>query len=103
MIRTFADSRTRQVFARDRVPEFSSELQRAAWKKLAILHAAGSLQDLRVPPAGRRGHILFLDVRSGRQGGHGGIAAGARVTGCAAGSPDGRVLTLGQRRPYSGA
>jgi proteic killer suppression protein len=53
MIRTFADSRTRQVFARDRVPDFSSETQRAAWKKLAILHAAGSLQDLRVPPGNR--------------------------------------------------
>jgi proteic killer suppression protein len=53
MIRTFADSRTRQVFARDRVPGFSSEIQRAAWKKLAILHAAGSLQDLRVPPGNR--------------------------------------------------
>ncbi len=53
MIRTFADSRTRQVFARGRVPDFSSEVQRAAWKKLAILHAAGSLQDLRVPPGNR--------------------------------------------------
>lgn len=63
MIRTFADSRTRQVFARDRVPEFSSELQRAAWKKLAILHAAGSLQDLRVPPGNR------LERLSGRREG----------------------------------
>lgn len=53
MIRTFADSRTRQVFARDRIPGFSSELQRAAWKKLSILHAAGSLADLRVPPGNR--------------------------------------------------
>lgn len=53
MIRTFADARTRQVFSRDRIPGFSPELQRAAWKKLAILHAAGSLQDLRVPPGNR--------------------------------------------------
>ncbi len=35
------------------MPDFSSEVQRAAWKKLAILHAAGSLQDLRVPPGNR--------------------------------------------------
>lgn len=53
MIRTFADARTRQVFSRDRIPGFSLELQRAAWKKLAILHAAGSLGDLRVPPGNR--------------------------------------------------
>lgn len=63
MIRTFADSHTRQVFARDRVPDFSSALQRAAWKKLAILHAAGSLQDLRVPPGNR------LEKLSGRREG----------------------------------
>jgi toxin HigB-1 len=53
MIKTFADEQTRQVFARERVPAFGSELQRAAWKKLAILHAAESLQDLRLPPGNR--------------------------------------------------
>ena len=63
MIRTFADSRSKRVFARDRVPDFSSELQRAAWKKLAILHAAGALPDLRVPPGNR------LEKLSGRRGG----------------------------------
>jgi proteic killer suppression protein len=63
MIRTFADSRARQVFARDRVADFSSEPQRAARKKLAILHAAGSLQDLRVPPGNR------LERLSGRREG----------------------------------
>lgn len=63
MIRTFADSRTRQVFTRDRVQEISAELQRAAWKKLAMLHAAGSLHDLRVPPGNR------LEKLSGRREG----------------------------------
>jgi len=53
MIKTFANEQTMRVFARDRVPAFSAELQRAAWKKLVILHAAGSLQDLRVPPGNR--------------------------------------------------
>ena len=43
--------------------DFSPELQRAAWKKLAILHAAGSLQDLRVPPGNR------LEKLSGRREG----------------------------------
>ncbi|TVQ20042.1 MAG: type II toxin-antitoxin system RelE/ParE family toxin [Spirochaetaceae bacterium] len=53
MIRSFADEQTRRVFARERVRAFGSELQRSAWKKLAALHAAGSLQDLRVPPGNR--------------------------------------------------
>ena len=63
MIRTFADARTRRVFGRDRVPDLSVELQRSAWKKLAILHAAGSLRDLRVPPGNR------LEKLSGRREG----------------------------------
>ena len=53
MIKSFGDERTRRVFARERVSAFSPDLQRAAWKKLAVLHAAGSLQDLRVPPGNR--------------------------------------------------
>lgn len=53
MIKSFADEQTRRVFARVRVPAFGPALQRAAWKKLAILHAAGALQDLRVPPGNR--------------------------------------------------
>ncbi len=48
-----ADDQTRQVFARERVSAFGPALQRAACKKLAILHAAGSLQDLRLPPGNR--------------------------------------------------
>ncbi len=53
MIRSFANKDTERVFARERVPRFAVEVQRAAWKKLAVLHAAGSLQDLRVPPGNR--------------------------------------------------
>ena len=45
------------------MPDVSRKLQRAAWKKLAILHAAGSLQDLRVPPGNR------LEKLSGRRQG----------------------------------
>jgi proteic killer suppression protein len=63
MIRSFANERTRRVFARDREPAFSQQLQRAAWKKLAMLHAAGSLADLRVPPGNR------LEKLSGRREG----------------------------------
>lgn len=53
MIRTFATADTERVFWRMRCRRFSPELQRAAWKKLAIVHAAGSLQDMRVPPGNR--------------------------------------------------
>ena len=63
MIRTFADWRTERVFARERVSVFAPDLQRAAWKKLAILHAAGAIQDLRVPPGNR------LEKLSGRRQG----------------------------------
>lgn len=63
MIRTFADGRTERVFGRQRVAGFSPEFQRAAWKKLAMLHAAGSLQDLRVPPGNH------LEKLSGRREG----------------------------------
>jgi len=67
MIRSFANERTRRVFSRDREPAFSPPLQRAAWKKLAVLHAAGSLADLRVPPGNR------LEKLSGRRQGQHGI------------------------------
>jgi addiction module HigA family antidote len=63
MIRSFADDRTRRVFVRERVPAFSPRSQRAAWKKLAILHGAGSLADLSEPPGNR------LEELSGRREG----------------------------------
>lgn len=50
MIRTFRDKQTERLFRRERVKKFARPLQRAAMKKLAILHAAVSLEDLRVPP-----------------------------------------------------
>jgi proteic killer suppression protein len=53
MIKSFADEQTRRVFLRERVSAFGPDLQRSAWKKLAILHAAGSLKDLRLPPGNR--------------------------------------------------
>ncbi len=64
MIKSFADEQTRRVFGRERVSAFGPDLQRAAWKKLAVLHAAGSLQDLRLPPGNR------LEKLAGRREGH---------------------------------
>ena len=65
MIKSFADEQTRPVFSRERVPALGAELQRAAWKKLAILLAAGALQDLRVPPGNRLEKLV-----GGREGQH---------------------------------
>ena len=53
MIRTFSDKRTREVFERNYVKAFSPDLQRSALRKLEILNAALTLEDLRVPPGNR--------------------------------------------------
>ena len=53
MIRSFRDQQTGNIFRRDRVKRFSPDVQRAALRKLAILDAAESLDDLRVPPGNR--------------------------------------------------
>lgn len=52
-IQSFVDSATERVWMRKHVPRFGVELQRAAHKKLRLLNAAGTLNDLRVPPGNR--------------------------------------------------
>lgn len=53
MIETFADGDTERVFQRVSVKRFSPVLQRSALRKLLILDAADTLQDLVIPPANR--------------------------------------------------
>ena len=53
MIRSFCDKRTREVFERIYVKAFSPDLQQAALRKLEIVNAAMTLDDLRVPPGNR--------------------------------------------------
>ena len=53
MIKSFADADTERLFKRERVRRFPAELQRAMLRKLVILDAAESLDDLRVPPGNR--------------------------------------------------
>jgi proteic killer suppression protein len=53
MIRSFRDHRTKEVFERIYVKAFSSDLQRIALRKLEIINAATTLEDLRVPPGNR--------------------------------------------------
>jgi proteic killer suppression protein len=53
MIRSFRDRETERVFRRDRTRKLAPDVQRTAQRKLAVLDAAESLQDLRVPPGNR--------------------------------------------------
>ena len=53
MIRTFRDRKTEDVFRRERVRALHPDVQRLAQRKLVMLDAAESLQDLRLPPGNR--------------------------------------------------
>lgn len=53
MIHSFADEPTRRVWAREHVRQFNPEMQRAAQKKLRLLNAAETINDLRIPPGNR--------------------------------------------------
>lgn len=64
VIRDFADKETERVFRRQRVPSLAPDLQRRVHRKLLLLDAAESLEDLRVPP-GNRLELLRGD-RSGQ-------------------------------------
>lgn len=53
MIRSFRDKETERVFLRETRTKFGRAIQRAALRKLLILDAAETLDDLRVPPGNR--------------------------------------------------
>jgi proteic killer suppression protein len=53
VIKSFRDKDTQRVFERQRVRRWSLELQRVALRKLLILDAAETLDDLRSPPGNR--------------------------------------------------
>ncbi|HEV7242598.1 MAG TPA: type II toxin-antitoxin system RelE/ParE family toxin [Thermoanaerobaculia bacterium] len=53
MIRTWADDEAEKLFNRQRSRRLPSDLQRVALRKLLMLDAATTLDDLRVPPANR--------------------------------------------------
>jgi proteic killer suppression protein len=58
MIRSFADRDAEDVWQRIPVRRWSVDLQRAAYRKLLIIDAAESLDDLRVPPGNRMEKLL---------------------------------------------
>jgi toxin HigB-1 len=53
VLRSFRDKDTAGVWARQHSRKLAKEVQRAALRKLLILDAAESLDDLRVPPGNR--------------------------------------------------
>ena len=53
MVKSFRDRATEDVFGRIYVKRFSQDLQRTAYRKLLLLDAAESLDDLKVPPGNR--------------------------------------------------
>ena len=53
MIRSFGDRATERLFHREPGRKFARPLQRVALRKLLLLDAAESLEDLRVPPGNR--------------------------------------------------
>lgn len=53
MIQSFADEATRKVWDREHVKQFGPDLQRIAQRKLRMLNAAETINDLRIPPGNR--------------------------------------------------
>ena len=53
MIRTFGNKETERLFNRESVNRFPPPVRRPALRRLLLLDAAESLDDLRVPPGNR--------------------------------------------------
>ncbi len=53
VIRSFRDTATDRLWSRQRVKRFDSRIERVALRKLVMLDAAETLEDLRVPPGNR--------------------------------------------------
>jgi len=53
VLRSFADDLTERVWERQRVRSLHPDIQRVALRKLAVLDAAETLADLRIPPGNR--------------------------------------------------
>ncbi len=51
MIKSFADKETEKVFNREFSKRLPPDIQRIARRKLEVLNAAESLEDLRIPPS----------------------------------------------------
>jgi toxin HigB-1 len=65
VLRLFRDKDTDAIWRRQRSRRLDGPTQRAAWRKLAMLDAAETLADLRVPPGNR-----LEKLSGGRAGQH---------------------------------
>ena len=65
MIQSFANKEAELVWNRAHVRKFGSDLQRIANRKLLILDAAETIDDLRIPPGNR-----LEQLHGSRQGQH---------------------------------
>ena len=65
MLRSFGDKDTERVWRRERSRNLDQPTQRAAHRKLLIMDAADTLDDLRVPPGNR-----LEKLRGDRRGQH---------------------------------
>jgi proteic killer suppression protein len=62
VVRSFRSKETRRLWLRHYSSRLPAELHRIAWRKLAMLDAADTLSDLRMPPGNR------LERLSGERG-----------------------------------
>jgi proteic killer suppression protein len=53
VIRSFRDKRTERIWHEEYVKAIDRKVQRAALRKLELVHAAAVLEDLRIPPGNR--------------------------------------------------
>ena len=63
MIKSFRSKETEEVFRRTFSRKLPQDIQQAAYRKLAFLHSAKELNDLRLPPSNR-----LEKLRGDRQG-----------------------------------
>ncbi len=66
MIKSFGDRNAERLFRRLPVKRLGANVQRVALRKLRMLDAATTLDDLRIPPANR-----LEKLKGGRAGQHG--------------------------------
>lgn len=53
MIKSFTDKETEKIFDREASRKLPNDIQKIARRKLEILHASGTINDLRTPPSNR--------------------------------------------------
>jgi plasmid maintenance system killer protein len=95
VIQSFGDADTQRVWRRERVRRFGSDLQRMANRKLLIIDAAETLNDLRVPPGNRLERLR--GERVGSTASESMISGGSALSGLLRGLPTSKLLIITER------